>query len=52
MLARIIQDGSAPLPDPPPYYLMGEGQGGGPFLVKRESLFARDWRGLREKRDG
>ena len=31
---------------------MGEGEGGGPFLVKRISLFARDLRDLREKRDG
>jgi hypothetical protein len=30
---------------------MGEGEGGGPFLVKRISLFARDSRDLREMRD-
>ena len=30
---------------------MGEGEGGGAFLVKRISLFARDLRDMREKRD-
>jgi len=47
-LARIIHDGSSS-PSLTLPHTMGEGEGGGAFLVKRISLFARD---LREKRDG
>jgi len=50
-LVRIIHDGSSS-PSLTLPHSMGEGEGGGPFLVKRISLFARDSRDLREKRDG